>query len=445
MPECLEDCCEVSILSASPNVSPIDGFRTALSEAQERQGAHATRGGGQVVHPGSHRVRISTDPVLLLFLTPSRRFIVEDPGRQSISGSFHPIDDGEWAEQAYVGETEKFFGAIAAHDRAAAAAAIKGGIDVNRRDQVGRTPLQVAVLSKATEIACDLVDADARMTARLVDGRTALHLAAQLDLTKVVRKLLGRSAVNEENANKEKEEEKAVAKDKDEEDEMADDAERGEGEDEDEDMRDSSEDDWSSDDGKKKKKEGEAGKEDDGMIPEENKDDPDVFQIDVTDWDYQLTALEYAVASGSISVVELLLAAGANPKIVTQPKHSWQVRYCHPLILTAVAEDDEKACLAVEKLIAAGAVTSEADDNLYTLFHRAVWARRAPVLNAFLKADTNAKTVLNIPWMDDWSTAVFPISSAVHTGSYSTLAVLLAYGAKVVITRDEFQKARDLK
>ena len=390
-------------------------------------------------------MRISSIPALFLFLTPLRRFIVEDPGRQSISGSFNPIDDGEWSEQAYIGETEKFFNAVAAHDRATVAAAIKDDIDVNRRDQVGRTPLQVAILSRATEVACALVDADARMTARLVDGRTALHLAAQLDLTEVVRKLLERSAVNEEEAKK-KEEEKAAAKDRDEDDEMADDAEKDE--DEDDEMCDSSEDDWASDDGegkKKKKEEEEADKEDDGLIPEENEDDPDVFQIDVTDWDYQLTALEYAVASGSISVVEQLLAAGADPKAVTQPKHSWQVRYCHPLILTAVAEDDEKACLAAEKLIAAGAVTSEADDNLYTLFHRAIWAQRAPLLNAFLKADANAKTVLNIPWMDDWSTAVFPISSAVHSGSYSTLAVMLAYGAKVVITRDEFQKARDLK
>lgn len=411
MPECLDDCCEHC-------PKPKNDEERALQEEEDKS-----------------------------YVRGRVQFIVEDPGRQSISGSFNPIDDGEWSEQAYIGESEKFFNAIAAHDRATVAAAIKDGIDVNRRDAVGRTPLQVAILSKATDIACDLVDADARMTARLVDGRTALHLAAQLDLTDVIRKLLDRSALNAEEARK-KEEEKAAAKEKekkkkdeDDDEDMADD------DDDDEEMRDSSEDDWSSEDGdaKKGKKKDEAAPEDSGMIPEEDDEEPDVFHIDVTDWDYALSALNYAVASGSVAVVEQLLAAGANARLVTQPKHSWDVRYCHPLILTAVAEDEDKACTTVERLVAAGAVTSEADENLYTLLHRAVLARRPRLLEAFLRADPNAKAVLNIPWMDDWQLAVFPIVSAVNSGSYSTLAVLLAYGAKVVITRDEFQKARDLK
>ncbi|EKM59033.1 uncharacterized protein PHACADRAFT_205211 [Phanerochaete carnosa HHB-10118-sp] len=400
MPECMNDCCEHC-------PKPKNDEERALQEEEDKS-----------------------------YVRGRAQFIVEDPGRQSISGSFNPIDDGEWSGQAYIGESEKFFNAIAAHDRDTIAAAIKDGIDVNRRDQVGRTPLQVAIMSKATEIACGLIDADARMTARLVDGRTALHLAAQLNLTEIVRKLLDRSAINEEEAKEE--EEKATAKDKDA--KMVD-----SDKDEDEEMRDSSDDDWSSEDEDgKKKKEGEA-EGDDGLIPEEDEEEPDVFHIDVTDWDYSLTALNYAVAFGSISAVEQLLTAGANPKIVTQPKHSWSVRYCHPLILAAAAEDDEKACLAAEKLIAAGAVTSEADENLYTLLHRAVAASRPQLLTTLLKADPNAKAVLNIPWMDDYSTAVFPISTAVRIGSYSTLAVLLAHGGKVVITRDEFQKARDLK
>jgi hypothetical protein len=41
----------------------------------------------------------------------------EDPGRQSMSGSFNPIDVGEWSGQVYVGETEKFFAAISCGDR----------------------------------------------------------------------------------------------------------------------------------------------------------------------------------------------------------------------------------------------------------------------------------------------------------------------------------------
>ncbi len=82
------------------------------------------------------------------------RFIREDPGRQSLSGSFKPIDEGEWAEQAYIGPTEKLFSAIVLSDRAAVADFIsQEGYDLNRRDQVGRTPLQLAILSKEVDIA----------------------------------------------------------------------------------------------------------------------------------------------------------------------------------------------------------------------------------------------------------------------------------------------------
>lgn len=284
------------------------------------------------------------------------------------------------------------------------------------------------------------------MTARLVDGRTALHLAAQLNLPDVVRKLLERSAVNDEEAKAaaEKAAEEKAKVEEEKADEMEVDDAGSEDIGDDDSVRSSSEDDWSSeeDDGKKKK----DAKEDSGdLIPDDPEDEPDVFQIDVTDWDYSLSALDYAVASGSIAVVELLLAAGADPKLVTKPKHSYSVNFAHPLILTAVAEEDDKACQAMEKLVAAGAVASEADDSLLTIFHRSVYTGRPRLVYQLLKSDPNAKVVLDFPWMDNYSSAVYPVVSAVNGGFYSVLAVLLAHGAKVVISRDDFQRARDMK
>ena len=59
------------------------------------------------------------------------RFIQEDPGRQSISGSFNPIDDGEWAEQAYIREAWKLCKAILSFDRVVVLQMIKEEVDIN--------------------------------------------------------------------------------------------------------------------------------------------------------------------------------------------------------------------------------------------------------------------------------------------------------------------------
>ena len=141
------------------------------------------------------------------------RFIEENPGRQTISGSFNPIDVGEWSEQVYLKPTQQLFVAIAAHDRTTVQKLLKDGIDLNQRDHVGRTSLHVAILAKATDIACDLIEGGARITARLVDGRTPLHLASQYDQLPVVKKLFEKNALNvaeEEIKNPKKEEDAKI-------------------------------------------------------------------------------------------------------------------------------------------------------------------------------------------------------------------------------------------
>jgi hypothetical protein len=61
----------------------------------------------------------------------------------------------------------------------------------------------VAILSASSEVVCNLIDAGARMTARLADGKLLLHLAAQMDQLVVIQKLLERSAINTEKATEE--------------------------------------------------------------------------------------------------------------------------------------------------------------------------------------------------------------------------------------------------
>nr|GAT51113.1 ankyrin repeat protein [Mycena chlorophos] len=408
--ECLEDCCENC-------PQPIDEAERKLHEEESENYIHG---------------RIT--------------FVQENPGRQSLSGSFNPIDVGEWSALVYVGPTEKFFATIANGDRAAVAQLLKDGQDVNQRDHVGRMPLHVAILSQQVDIACDLVDAGARMTARLVDGRTSLHLAAQMDLLVVVKKLLNRSAANKEKIGSPDSDDESEKMEVDDSEEARMSSEDDWSSEEDDDMAMSDEDgeDGGSEDTKPKKKTTEDNAADQpvnvGDLPDEELDTPDVFDINLVDWDLTYSPLAYAIVFGSLPVVETLLEAGADAKTALQNKN--QNTAVLLLTLTVICEDDERTCKIAERLIEAGASCSamESDGEAVTVFRRAVEANRANLVATFLRCDPNAKTALNYPQVG-WSGAVTPLVSAVSLSLYSTVAVLLAYSAKLDLTQEEVERA----
>ena len=365
----------------------------------------------------------------------------ENPGRQVITGSFKPIDVGEWSAQVYIGQTERIFAAIAAHNRTTVGTMIKEGVDVNRRDHVGRSPLHFAILCNAKDIAFDLVDAGARMTARLVDGRSSLHLAIQHDQVTVVRKLLEKSAQNQE----------AVGKDFEEalDDNME---KRSDGE------RPSSEDDWSSEDdgvmevddeeqadggdeeegeGKPSKDKEDAEQAPDGdAIPDDNTDEPDIFDLYAADWDFGLTPLGYAVIFASIPILEDLIAAGVDVKKPTQNK----TLNAYPLTLTLLRPDEDEACKIAERLILAGATSSPADTQFRTIFYRIVAAKKVKLASTILRFDPNASAVVNFPSIS-WSDVTFPVVLAIHMRDYAMTATLLTYGAKLQLLEEDITRA----
>ncbi|KAH9017611.1 ankyrin repeat protein [Lactarius pseudohatsudake] len=340
-------------------------------------------------------------------------FIKEDPGRQSISASFNPIDEGEWSETAYVQATAKFFGAISKNDVLAVKQMIEDGEDLNRRDHVGYV----------------LIDAGARMTARLVGGRTSLHLAAQMGHVSLVKTMLERSAYNKENVEVErrKMEEAAALKETD-------------------GVRMSSEDDWSSgesDDDKPHRRPPAYTKKDepenDSDPLEDSEAEPDILDISIHDWDFGLTALGYAIISGEVEVVDALLAAGADPCFAA---HTKNVNPLHPLALTIYTQDEERAAKIAERLVAAQAISSTADERLFTIFHRIVAAGKTKIVSLLLDHDPNAKKVLNSPaWYEHG--LVFPIISAITAGNYATLSLLLAHGAKLVYSPEDVSRAEE--
>ncbi|KAH9949864.1 ankyrin [Amylocystis lapponica] len=403
MEECLEDCCEFC-------PEPRNDKEKAIQEEEDKS-----------------------------YIRGRIEFIVEDPGRQSISGSFHPIDVGEWAEQAYMGPTEKLFFAIVTNNRVVVSRIIsQDGFDLERRDHVGRTPLQIAIMSKAVDIACDLIDAGARITSRIVDGRTTLHLAAQLDLPIIARKLLEQSAVN---AQKAKEDAEGAGHMKQTDVNLDSDGE-------DKEQHDSSEDDWHSDRDEEKSKKAEVKPgADSGQIPEDEKDQPDVFNVNALDWDAHFTPLQYAIAHDSVGVVDELIAAGADVKLATHLKllYFGHDVFLHQLTIALMTEQEDVACLIVQKLIAAGAVSSQADEYGFTTFHWFVCFHRPRLVSTLLRCDPTAKVVINTPFVHLEYPSISPVVSAITTQDYATLAILLAHDVKLVLTERDWSLARDQK
>ncbi len=71
---------------------------------------------------------------------------------------------------------------------------IDAGVDINKKDQYGSTPLIVASLFGKTEIASLLIDADADLNIKGKDGSTALHTASFYCRTEIVKALLAKGA-----------------------------------------------------------------------------------------------------------------------------------------------------------------------------------------------------------------------------------------------------------
>ena len=113
-----------------------------------------------------------------IYISGDLVFLKDDPGRQTI-GSFNPLTDNDWTGMAYIGNTQELCQKICDGDIDFVEAWCKSNPDsIDRRDHTGRTPLHVAAQSSTPEVLECLVDHGARIVARLVDGMTALHIAA---------------------------------------------------------------------------------------------------------------------------------------------------------------------------------------------------------------------------------------------------------------------------
>ncbi|MCJ1478365.1 hypothetical protein MMC13_007045 [Lambiella insularis] len=125
-------------------------------------------------------------------------FMKDDPGRQAI-GSFNPLTEDDWTDMAYVGNTAELCQAICDRNLGFVQEwCTREASSLDRRDHTGRTPLQLAVQCSSPDIVQCLINNGARIVARVVDGYTALHMAAWHGRSEMVNALLEKSEANEE-------------------------------------------------------------------------------------------------------------------------------------------------------------------------------------------------------------------------------------------------------
>lgn len=223
---------------------------------------------------------------------------------------------------AYVGNTARLCQAIVDEDLDHVTDWLaQEGSDPNTRDYTGRTPLHLAALSSTPEIVRALVDAGARLVARLADGKTALHLAAARGHAQIVKILLDKSVANEaehEEKQDQRRREKDAAK--------ADEAKTEEAKTETKEVDDSEEsdgelvDDAESDDEAQSMATGsfvKVGKKDaapsDDLVLEDDEEEPDFYDINVLAWDTPCSALHFAIIEGHVEVVKLMVQVCKHP------------------------------------------------------------------------------------------------------------------------------------
>lgn len=191
--------------------------------------------------------------------------------------------------------------------------------DPNQRDYTGRTPLQLAVSCSTPEIVKCLIDGGARLVARIADGRTALHLAAQRGNVEIIKMILERSEKNEaENEEKEAAKKEGKKKAQKSQPQISDDEDEDEDEDDDLDDDEDKDDEWSeADDDSEGNPESIATggfvkvetEEKGETIPDDAEDDePDIYDVNVVAWDVPCSPLHLAILNGHIDVVKELVS-----------------------------------------------------------------------------------------------------------------------------------------
>ncbi|PKY00534.1 ankyrin [Aspergillus campestris IBT 28561] len=329
-------------------------------------------------------------------------FIKDNPGRQEI-GSFNPITDLDWTEMAYIGSTESLCHAIVNLDLEGVKEWLaQEGADPDTRDYTGRMPLHLASLTSTPAIVQALVDHGARITPRLVDGRTALHIAAERGSLEIVRILMTKSKENEAAAEKDclgqiqevKQEHDESGQDESDpagaqqhKSDPADPERAGP----DDDVVDTSDND--SDTIGSFVKVNEDGEME--VSESDDQDGPDIYDVNALAWDTNSSPLHLAIVNGHVDMVEELVSCfGADVllpiKLLEHGYYGTSPRGAILSLVLALSLPSEKAMPMVEKLLQLGATPTQADLGHRTPIHYVAASKHAGLLDVFTRLSPSA-------------------------------------------------------
>ncbi|EWZ50839.1 hypothetical protein FOZG_01205 [Fusarium oxysporum Fo47] len=339
-------------------------------------------------------------------------FLIDDPGRQQI-GSFNPLTEQDWTDMA--------------------------------------TPLHLAVMTSTPEVIKCLVERGARLTARLADGKNALHLAASRGDVEIIKILMEKSIENEE-AEEERQDKKRRAAKKPSSDNN--DGVRNEGAASDPDGESDGEiiDDETTDADAAsmttgsfvKIKQVEAENAED-LVPEESSDEPDFFNVDALAWDLQCSPLHLAIAEGNEDAVRVLCDYGTDSILpVKSLAEHGDSRVILTLVLALTLPNDKAKSMA-NLLMRLGATSAQADSKGCTAFHRYVESGEVELIDTLLDNDkTGIKAAINHMVCDGsyWNAeTIAPINTAVQSGDVALVLKLLTAGAAAHIDFDNWLKS----
>ena len=390
-----------------------------------------------------------------IYVSGDLEFMKDDPGRQAI-GSFHPLTQDDWTEMAYIGNTEELCQMICDGNLGYVKEwCLRSDTSIDRRDCTGRTPLHLAIQSSTPEIVACLVDNGARIVARLVDGMTALHLAAARGNSNMVRTLLERSEANEEEEAEKEAQKKAPAnsvQNKEAKDiELSTESDSGtEGSDLEE--VDPSSDDKSTTmtDGSFVKIQREEDKTGTTLDDSESSeaDQPDVYDINLVAWDIPVSPLHIAILGGHIEVIELLISSfGADVLLPIKHFNAYTRRpqtAIMSLVLAAqlTEPDGSRVC---KKLLSLGASTAQADMKQITALHYLVATFKSEAVKVSFDVDfPAAKASLSHVVVENASFRPFvdtPLTTAICSEKTELVKQVLKLGAPPTIELDDFARS----